>query len=250
MANVVLLHGIPGSASVWDGVIEHLGSGHTVLAPSLLGFDGVPGPDDPEGLLAPNQARHVLERIDEAGFDDFVLIGHDFGGPVAAHLYATVPDRVTGFGVFATNAFPDTPIPFFLAGVRSPAIGDLVSALVFSRFSLGMMVRAAVGKPRIELDRSRYVGDKVQSRAIATIFGESLRRIEELYVPVEAALRSVTVPAVVGWGDRDLLFPVEIGQRTADAIPGARFSLYEGAGHFLPEERPAEVAADIASLLD
>jgi pimeloyl-ACP methyl ester carboxylesterase len=58
----------------------------------------------------------------------------------------------------------------------------------------------------------------------------------------------LAVPAVVGWGDRDPFFPVAIGQRTAALIPDAQFRLYEGAGHFLPEERPAQLATDLLEL--
>ncbi len=45
-------------------------------------------------------------------------------------------------------------------------------------------------------------------------------------------------------------FGVAQARRTAAAVPGARLVLYRGAGHFLPEERPAELAADIARLLE
>jgi pimeloyl-ACP methyl ester carboxylesterase len=31
-------------------------------------------------------------------------------------------------------------------------------------------------------------------------------------------------------------------------VPGARFRLYDGAGHFLPEERPEQLAADLVEL--
>ena len=52
---------------------------------------------------------------------------------------------------------------------------------------------------------------------------------------------------LVGWGDRDPFFPVEQGERTA-AAANARLRVFEGAGHFLPHERPTEVADEIAAL--
>ena len=56
------------------------------------------------------------------------------------------------------------------------------------------------------------------------------------------ALKSVDMPSFVAWGDHDPFFPVEQGRRTANAIPGAQFEILEGAGHLLPDERPAHVA--------
>lgn len=248
MATVLLIHGIPGSAAVWDSVAARLRrDGHTVLAPALLGFDGHL-PEDPDGLLAPSQARHLLASLDRAGVERAVLAGHDFGGPVAAHLVAAAPERVAALAVFATNAFPDTPIPFPLSTLNLPVIGRVAERVLFSRPSLAMMVRRGVGRPPVRLDLDRYVGDRRCQAATAAIFAASLRRIAELYAPVEAAFRSVDVPALVGWGDRDPFFPVAVGRRTAALIPNARFRVYDGAGHFLPEERPDDVAADMAAL--
>lgn len=249
MATIVLLHGIPGSSAIWSAVADRLRARHDVLTPDLLGFGRAPSGEGVDGLLAPAQARYVLGRLDAAGVDRFALVGHDFGGPVAAHLWADAPSRITHLGILATNAFPDTPVPFPLSTVRLPGVGAAVERILFSRSALGLLVTAGVGRPRPDVDLADYLGDRRQSEAIRTIFAQSLRRIGELYVPVRDALASVDRPAFVGWGDRDFLFPLEVGRRTAELIPGARFVRYAEAGHFLPAERPAEVAADIEALL-
>ena len=247
MSNFVFLHGVPGSASGWRRVIAQL-EGHRTLAPDLRGFGGQPPAAHDDELLAPAQARHVLAAMDHAGFDRVVLVGHDFGGPVAAHLIALAPERVEALAVLATNAFPDTPIPFPLSTLNWPVVGGTASRLLFSRASLAMMLRTGVGRPKVEIDSSAYIGDKVQHASISAIFGNSLRRLRELYSPVEEALRRVTVPVLVAWGDRDPFFPVSVGERTAALFANARFRLYEGAGHFLPEERPDDVVGDLLEL--
>lgn len=248
MATFLLVHGIPGSGATWDGVKAKLEPKHRVLAPDLLGFGDQPLPPSRDALLAPGQARHLLELLDREGIKEVIVVAHDFGGPVAAHLLEIAPSRVSALALFATNAFPDTPIPFPLALVKAPVLGPLVAGLLFSRRPLAMMVRRGVGKPAIRLDLDRYLGGKHQRTAIASIFETSLRRLGELYVPVEQALATAAVPAIVGWGDRDPFFPVAIGRRTAELLPDARFRLYEGAGHFLPDERPDELTADVLAL--
>jgi len=248
MATFLLVHGIPGSAAVWDPVRSILQSEHDVLTPDLLGFGGNRMEGNGDSLLAPVQAGHLLDRLERTGVDEVLLVGHDFGGPVAAHLIASAPERVAALALFATNAFPDTPIPFPLSLLKVPGLGSIAERLLFSKRSLAMMVRRGVGRPKPRLELDRYLGDPQQQAAIAAIFSASLRRLRELYTPVEAALRTVTVPALVGWGDRDPFFDVGIGRRTAAAIPGARFRLYPGAGHFLPEERSDELAADLLQL--
>jgi len=247
MSSILLIHGVPGSARTWEGVKAKL-EPHRVLAPDLLGFGGQALPSKRDSLLAPNQSRHLLELLDREGLEEVIVVAHDFGGPVAAHLLAAAPSRVAALALLATNAFPDTPIAFPLSLVKVPGLGPVAGRLLFSRASLAMMVRRGVGEPGTSLDLDRYVGQEDQRAAIASIFEASLVRLRELYTPVERALASATVPALVGWGDRDPFFPVAIGRRTAELLPDARFSLYEGAGHFLPEERTDEVAADVLAL--
>jgi pimeloyl-ACP methyl ester carboxylesterase len=248
MSSFLLVHGIPGSGATWDGVRAKLEPEHRVLAPDLLGFGGQPRPPGPDALLAPGQARHLLELLDREGMKEVIVVAHDFGGPVAAHLLAMAPSRVYALALFATNAFPDTPVPFPLSLVRVPLLGPLAARMLFSRQSMAMMVRRGVGDTATRLDVDRYLGDKQQQAAIASIFEMGLRRLGELYAPVERALATAGVPALVGWGDRDPFFPVAIGRRTAALLPDARFRLYEGAGHFLPDERPEELAADVLAL--
>ena len=246
---VLLLHGIPGSAAAWQPVAERLEGRMRLVIPDLLGFGASHRPTDLATLLAPGQAEALADVLDALDIAAVTVVGHDFGGPVALLLARQRPTLVTRLGLLATNAFPDTPVPMPLALLRWPLVGRLAAPLLLSRASLAMMLRTGTGAPRTRLDRTVYLGDAAQSRAIRAIFEASLRRLGELYAPVAEQLRALNIPAFVGWGDRDPFFPLDQARRTADAAH-ARLTLYPGAGHFLPEERPAEVAADIAALLD
>ncbi len=91
--------------------------------------------------------------------------------------------------------------------------------------------------------------DPGEVRTIRTIFATVLRDLPTYYAEIEAALSRISVPTLVAWGTRDPFFSAEHGRRTAALIPTARFVPYEGAGHFVPIERPDSLAADIRALL-
>lgn len=244
---VVLLHGIPGSAASWDATVALLPQSLDVIIPDLLGFGASARPTGLNSLHASAQAEAVDNLLQELAIPRATVIGHDFGGPVAVTLIGRRPDVVAALGLLSTNVFSDTPIPFPLSTVTWPIIGRLSRKLLFSTPSLSMMLRQGVGAGSKTIDRATHLGNRAQRDAIATIFAGSLTHLAELYKPIEDNLRRIDVPTFVGWGDCDPFFDVAQGERVAAALD-VELHLYPGAGHFLPHERPSQVAADISAL--
>lgn len=90
---VLLLHGLGGTADVWQGVAAELG-GRAWVAPDLPGHGGsVPLPEYTFGALT----DAVAGLVDPAGT---VLVGHSLGGVVALHLAGAAGVRaVVGVGI-------------------------------------------------------------------------------------------------------------------------------------------------------
>lgn len=246
---VVLLHGIPGQGRAWDQVQAAFDGGFDVVVPDLIGFGDSHRPAGPtiDNVGPAAQAAGVATLLDELGVSHATVVGHDFGAPVSVLLAATRPELVAGVSILAGNTFPDTPIPFPLSLTTVPVVGAVFSRLLFSAPSLRLMIRQGTGPGGAPPDADVYLGDRGQRRAIATIFSGALTGLAELYSPVAAALEDLQVPVLVGWGEHDPFFPLEQGERTA-GFADARLHVFRGAGHFLPHERPDEVARQISTL--
>jgi len=63
--------------------------------------------------------------------------------------------------------------------------------------------------------------------------------------PLWDRLSELRMPATVVVGERDAKF-VQIGQRLAGELPNGELVIVDGAGHGIPREDPAAVAAAIA----
>jgi pimeloyl-ACP methyl ester carboxylesterase len=63
--------------------------------------------------------------------------------------------------------------------------------------------------------------------------------------PLWARLGELTMPVTVVAGERDERY-VALGERLAAALPDGELTVVPGAGHALPLEAPAAVAAAIA----
>lgn len=240
---VLLLHGIPGSSRSWDAVRPLLG-GRRVLIPDLAGFGRSEGAV--RGMHANEHAQTVITMMDQARVARAHIVGFDFGGPVAVAIHALSPGHVSALTLLATNVLSDTPVPLPLRLARVPLAGELLFGILFSHIGLAALWWAATAdRDAFPLHAFRATIDDGGTRTSKEIFLTSLRRLRELYAPIEAELPNVKVPVTVLWGDRDPFFPLSVGERTASQFQAARWVVVRGAGHFLPHERPREVAEAI-----
>src|SRR5207244_9188372 len=90
---VVFLHGAGGL--VWDGFLELLAQRHTVYAPELPGTSV----GDPEAISHLDNLWDLVlyynDLLDALGLSSVPIIGHSFGGMLAAEIAANNPQRVS-----------------------------------------------------------------------------------------------------------------------------------------------------------
>ena len=242
----LLLHGLSETSTAWKAVALALAPRFRVIAPDLLGFGSSDLPDD--GVYMEHQARAIKALLDRLEVTSLFVSGHDFGGPVAMTLVRLHPElKVKGVVLSNTNMFTDTyvPPPLRVAGV--PGLGWLVYKLMAgSRFGLWMTYRMAVAR-KGELPWQKFSGavDARNLQVTQHIFQRSLADLPGNYRAVEYQLRQTQAPGLVLWGDRDPFFSVEVGRRTAEALPNGAFRVLAGTGHFGPQESPQAYAAAI-----
>lgn len=82
MADYVLVHGAWGGGWAWEPLAEKLReSGHRALVVQLKGL-GSRRAELAPGICLTDHVNDVLQQIENAGFDRFILTGHSYGGMV------------------------------------------------------------------------------------------------------------------------------------------------------------------------
>lgn len=86
----VLVHGAWHTGAHWDTVAETLrAQGHTVHTPTVVGFgDGRADVSHAMGV------ESITQYIVDIDLDDFILIGHSFGGTIIAKVAEALPERI------------------------------------------------------------------------------------------------------------------------------------------------------------
>lgn len=92
---VWLLHGFPECWYSWRHQIDALAAaGYRVHVPEMRGYGQTSAPKDPAAYDLMTICADVQAAMDQLGHEQVIMIGHDWGAPVAWHLALLEPQRV------------------------------------------------------------------------------------------------------------------------------------------------------------
>ncbi|MDQ2650011.1 MAG: alpha/beta hydrolase [Actinomycetota bacterium] len=242
---VVLSHCWTGSRAFWSPVARMLAAdGHRVVLYDHRGHGASTAGDGRTDLerLA-EDLRAVLEELD---LTDAVLAGHSMGGMTIQALAKDHPDvvraRVRGIALVATAA-KVVPRPMPAAAIEA-VLGDRAIGGWFRGPAGVRMVRGALGqvahRAHVEATRDHFI-DTVAAARTGFLVAMSQMDLRPGHVNIE-------VPTTIVVGTRDRLTPIALAKAMERSIPKAELIVIPKAGHMLPIEHPAEIAAAIESL--
>jgi len=262
-ATAVLVHGWTQDHTSWDDVTAELSPTMRVLAYDCRGHGWSDAGPAGEGTIEKfaDDLAEVISGLVPSG--RVVLAGHSLGGPVlmafAERHRDLLRDRVDGVAFVATSA---AGIGRDLFGFhrRFTAVLLLARPLVTaiqkgSRRSinfhfpglLAQVLRLGLYGPgaATKHNRTRTAAQVARSHPATTgqLVDEMVRHDRIARLSDLAGTRTVILI-----GTKDGLTPIAHSRAIAAELPEAELVVYPKAGHMLPYERAAEVAAQIAAL--
>lgn len=230
---LVLLHGFPLDHSMWAAQRDALvAAGFRVLVPDLRGHGKAPSGRGPATMAA--MAGDVLRMTDRAGVRRFGVAGFSMGGYVAFELLRQAPERVAGLALVDTRAEPDSD-EAKAARIQTAERVRKEGARALSDAMLPKMLTPHA-QPEMRARVERVMLATPPEGAAQVLLGMRDR------MDARPLLKAVRVPTVVVVGSEDPVTPPDAARAMAEAVPGARLVVVEGAAHLAPVERPEEVA--------
>jgi pimeloyl-ACP methyl ester carboxylesterase len=93
---VLLIHGFPELAISWRAQVAALAdAGFHAVAPDMRGYGGTGGPARTEDFTILHLVGDMVDLVRALGHDSCVVVGHDWGAPVAWHCALIRPDLFT-----------------------------------------------------------------------------------------------------------------------------------------------------------
>lgn len=250
-APIVLLHGFPQRATSWSGVIDILtAQGFRVLAPDQRGYSPRARPSKVASYRMRELVEDVVALIDLIG-SPVALVGHDWGASVAWATAMRHPDRVRSL-VAVSVGHPSA----FLRALRSP--GQLRRSYYMNIFQVPRLAEWLLSRPRgwgkrffvnSGMDQDAYDTFQAEIVGYGALTG-GLNWYRALPLSIAEPRDVVRVPTTLVWSTGD----VALGRRQAEltaAYVDAPYDLVElpDVSHWIPEERPAELAAVVTRLV-
>ena len=240
---LVLIHGFPLSARMWDGQLELAAKGWRVLAPQLRGFDGAPA--DNVASSVDDFAGDVIDLLDALHIEQAVIGGLSMGGYVTFAVFRHAPRYFRGMVLADTRAQADPPQALegrqrTLRVVREQGVAPAADEML----------------PKLLCEATRAHQPDVVStlrammvrNAPATVAGA----LTAIMTRPDATplLSTIHCPTLVVVGDQDALTPPAMSEDIQRGIPGAELVVIPGAGHMSNMEQPAAFNAALASFLE
>jgi pimeloyl-ACP methyl ester carboxylesterase len=270
----ILLHGFPDDARAYDGVAPILAkAGYRAIAVYLRGY----GPTrflDPAAPRTAEQAaigQDVIDFADALKLQRFAVAGYDWGGRAACIAAALHPERVRAAVLIGGYTIQNTVTP------GPPAAPEAARRLWYQWYLNTDVGRTALEQNRRALCRAlwhewsptwRFTDETYDTTARSfdnpdfvdcVVHSYRHRNFnapgEPRFLEMErelAARPPIKVPTIALYGGDDVF-----GRPSADVTAAERTTfpkllakrIVEGAGHFLPHEKPDAVAAALTDLL-
>jgi pimeloyl-ACP methyl ester carboxylesterase len=231
---VVFLHGAGFDHTTWalhSRWFAHHGFG--VLAPDLPGHGRSAGAPLP---TIADMADWTASLLDAAGVSKAHLIGHSMGSLIALETAARHPARVSALSLIGTAATMTVgPDLLKAAEANDHDAVDMVSIW-------GLGYQAELGGSLAPGLWMHSGAQRVLEQCRPGVLFNDLSACNA-YQNALAAAATITVPATLILGERDMMTPARTGKALAAALPKARTVVLPGAGHMMMVERPDELLA-------
>jgi pimeloyl-ACP methyl ester carboxylesterase len=209
---VVLVHGNPGSGDDYADLQPHVGELGRVVAPDMPGYGKADRPKDFDYTVE-GYARHLDGVLAELGVERAHLVLHDFGGPWGLAWAAAHPDRVASLTLINIGVMPGYKWHKFARVWRVPIIGELFQ-LTATWGAFKRLMNADNPKPFPEAFLRRMFDDQdwPMKAAVLALY-RATPDPAALTERLGEALRPLSLPTLVLWGDGDKYLPVTYAEQ-------------------------------------
>jgi pimeloyl-ACP methyl ester carboxylesterase len=216
------------------------------------GYSGRAGEGDADPLV---QADAIAATLSAIGVESGIIVGHSFGGAVAAAFAVRHPEMTAGLVLLAPATHPwPGGVSWSYDLVGAPLAGPFFAETITTPLGLALLPAGFAGVFAPEVPADGLIEATAAKLALRPqAFRASAEDIRGLKARLSAFVpryAEIAAPTVVLAGDRDRVVSTDIHARAlVGAVDGARLVVLPGAGHALQHTRTDVIVAEIERML-
>ena len=227
---LILLHGLMGALSNFEGLINYFGNDQKIVFPLLPIFDMPLKDVSIEGLV-----DFIEEFIEYKGYTEVHLLGNSLGGHLAQLYALNHPEKVVTLTLTGSSGLFENAM-----GSTFPKRGnyEYIKAKAESVFY----------DPSVA---TKELVDEVFD--IVTDLGKAIRVVKTAKSAVrhnlEDKLKDLKTPVLLVWGHDDEVTPLWVGEKFHELLPNSELVIIDKCGHAPMMEKPELFNIELSKFL-
>lgn len=230
---LVLLHGWGCDWQIWSPVIFELSKSYQLIIPDLPAFGQSSTPHEVwDSQTYADWLEKLLQKIIPS--QKCILVGHSFGGKIAAIYASAHPAQVKNLILTAASGLP-SPL------TNQQKLQQRLAAMIPS--SLKHAIPAALREKVLHTmgaATDHFHSTPPQQAILKKIVRENISQ----------HLTKITAPTLLLWGDQDQDTPLSQGKEFARYINGSDLVVLPNTGHFAFIDQPKKFIEEMCAFID
>lgn len=245
---LLLIHGIPVWGYLWKDCLASLAQHFQVIVPDLVGY-GYSDQRDRFDRSIKVQSHILSQLLQQLDVQNLFVVGHDIGGAVAQRFVVDHAARVLKWVLIDSVLYDSWPAePMVRLGnpkQHYTTRGDELAKKFIQRLPDGFHHRDKASAEMLEGWMTPYMTDEGKLSLIRNAAALNTNHTMELLDD----LQRLTQPLLLLWGAKDQFQPLSGAERFKAEFPATQLQVIPDSDHFLPLEKPDDVAQILIDFL-
>ena len=250
---IVMAHGATDSLGVWDRLAEELQGDYRIVRFDWIGHgltDGVP----PKEYSSVRMGEFLHDFVETAGLDDFILVGHSFGGEGSLHYAVRRPEKIRALVLIGSGGVAPT-------AEETAAMGfdGLIGAPFWVHWlAINVSPDAFLEAATPTLYHNLEAVTEADTRRVTRLMLYEGNRGGGYWVNANGVsdpkpvpdLESLPMPTLILAGEYDIIVPLRMHEELNARIPNSELVVFKDTGHMITAESPEQTLAAVQSFLN
>ncbi len=242
---IIFIHGTAAWSGLWRETMTRFAeAGYYCIAIDIPPFGFSEEPAAPSYDNA-SQAKRIVALMDTLGIKHAILFGHSFGGGATLETALMIPDRIDmlileDVGGLNLNLQPapenqsPSVMEIFLGtpAIRNPILSTTATNPLFTKTLSSSMI---LDPADVSAEKIQILQEPLVLEGATNTLGDWLKSVlgprAESLTSDPKNYQSLTMPALILWGDSDTVIPLKEGEYLQSIMPNAELVVMKGVNH-------------------